>query len=270
MPGYYPPPPVNIGGAQPFTPRKLAPSITAVQVDQPPFDQRRWFDRITQIWNAPPPLPQLHGPINPTVTNVSVNNPPFGLPNPNLYVIVRAWDISGWPVPLPESPPFTPGVAVTVNNPPFDGRQWFYRLVQIWNAPPAQPTQGRLLNPQLTAVVVNNPPFRRLDPAFNAILAAWNIPAPPTPRQLQPSKSPITASVFTDHVTETGNAADSLGVTTTYANGITEAGSAADTVTSINSGWSQTPPSGGTWTKQNPSGGTWGQTPPSGGTWTKH
>lgn len=270
MPGYYPPPPVNIGGAQPFTPRKLAPSITAVQVDQPPFDQRKWFYRLIQIWNAPPPLPVVLGPINPTVTNVSVNNPPFGLPSPNLYVIVRAWDISGWPVPLPESPPFTPGVAVTVNNPPFDQRNWFFKLRSIWDIAPPLPVQKLPLSPQFEAVVVNNPPFRTLDRSFGVIVANWNIPAPPVIGQIMPRKSPITASVFTDHVTETGNAADSLGVTTTYANGITEAGSASDTVTSINSGWSQTSPSGGTWTRQNPSGGTWGQTPPSGGTWTKH
>lgn len=267
--GFYPPPLTNIGGAQPLTPRKLAPSITAVEVDNPPFDQRQWFTRVLQIWNAPPPLPQVLGPINPSVTNVAINNP-----NPisyaNLYLIARTWDPPQGPVLPPVSPPFTSGAAVTANNPPFDGRQWFFKVRAIWDLPVPQPVQKLPLNPQLEAVPVNNPPFNSRHPNLYTILSIWNLPAPLTVQQAYPSHKPITSSVFTDAVTESGSASDAASQFVVFANSVTEAGNASDTVGSSGSAWSKDNPAGGTWTKQTPDGGTWTKVTTPGGTWTKH
>lgn len=265
---YYPPPSPYLGAGQPLTSEKLPPVLTAVQVDEPPHDQRQWFYRVVNLWNPPLPQPIQLGALSPSISTSRTDTP-----NPiswaNLFIIARTWDRPQGPTQPPRSPPFTTGATVTVNQPPYDGRQWFFKVRAIWDLPTPQPRQLLPLNPQLEAVPVSNPPFRTISPAFYSILAVWNIPSPLTPDQVIPRKGPITASVFSDAIIEAGAATDSLGDRVTFVDAITEAGTPSDSAGSLSTGWVNQPAAGGTWTKSGAAGGTWTKSAPAGGTWTK-
>lgn len=167
---HHPPPPVFIGGAQPYAPRKLAPQITAVQVDDPPFQHRertavqisiaafaQWPPRITDPWlytfmgrgqplDLTKVLPSL----------ISVDNPPFVQRGRTLAQIA----IASWA-------PFPPNV--------YD--PWAYTFTGG-----RQPVTPRWLTPSITDVPVNNPPFSHPSRSIAQIaIAAWSWYVPNVP-----------------------------------------------------------------------------------------
>jgi hypothetical protein len=98
-----------VGGAQPYTPRTLPPSITAVEVDAPPNALAGGPYALTvesialsqpDVWayafdgNA---QPYGYGLLDPTLSAVRVDNPP-GMQTPQWPTIVAAWMVQDFPV----------------------------------------------------------------------------------------------------------------------------------------------------------------------------
>lgn len=177
-------PPAFGGGSQPYSPRRLTPSLTRIQVDNPPFQNLgRWSGQVSIEWQSLPadwPVlfigsAQPYAPkrLNPVITAVQVDDPPFldtgrnveqtaielalSQPDPWTYNFM-----GGLGPFLPRKlQPGTPGSSV--DNPPFRmaGRlpqttstQWQWQP-EVW--PYAfmgarQPYQRGSLPPQITAV----------------------------------------------------------------------------------------------------------------------
>ncbi len=128
---------------------RYVPPQQVVVVAQSPFAQF-WLVTVLQAWVPPDPPPQQRGPLNPSITAVPVNNPPFA----------RS-------VPQPPYPSDTPYIQLLVHLPPQQvvvakgpfAQFWLATVLQSWVPVDPQPQQGRKLNPSLTAVATNNPPF---------------------------------------------------------------------------------------------------------------
>ncbi len=173
---FFPPPQPNIGGRQPLEPRRLAPSITAVPVDNPPFASN--FRSLPEFYTAliswiSTPDPQQRRRLPPDLAAVAVNDPPFRAAN-IFYALRSAWEPAQT---LPWTARFAPqGASTAPDNPPFASayRNLFYAA---WLAPP-DPLQQRKLAPDLVAVAVDNPPFARAANTFYAVRASWE-PTPP-------------------------------------------------------------------------------------------
>lgn len=147
---------------------KLVQPGAVVVVNDPPFSSRRVPHWPN--WTPPDPLPSLAGKLNPSITAVAVNNP-SGVMVPCVVV-----------VPQPLLPQQSMKVAAVlavapVDNPPFSSRReinW-----AVYQPPDPLPILSYKLSPSIIAVPVNNPPFThsgRLQ--RDTILAAWQPPPP--------------------------------------------------------------------------------------------
>lgn len=194
----------------PTLPRNLPPQITAVPVNNPPFTQRdsrplilsawvppdpqptlptiktvqpfvsttgqpfipNWLNSVLQSWIPPDPQPTLQGKLNPSITAVPVNNPP-GKPYPAIVVVDDP------PMPIRLGPFFI--TVVTTNNPPFNQRLEPLPGLAAWQPPDPPPTLPGKLNPSITAVPVNNPPFSYAGRLayLNNVIISWQPPDPP-------------------------------------------------------------------------------------------
>jgi len=234
---FFPPPPPFMGGAQPHAPRELPPSITAVPVNNPPFTQGGPIAVIAEVVAIGQPNPwqyvfagpvagrQPYGPrqLNPSITAVPVNNPPFtyggpiallaeeaaiAQPDPWTYNFAGATqpftpkkNSPGIPGQSADPPPFThrglvpataEEIALTQPDP------WTYNFAGGW-----QPFQPRRLPASITAVPVNDPPFgsrgsaqlasiiaqAQPDPWVYAFMGGWQ---PFTPRKVTVSVTYLT------------------------------------------------------------------------------
>jgi hypothetical protein len=137
-PWIYAPP----GGWQPYQRRTLNPQLSQQPVNNPPFNQRTLGGApVITAWQPDPWVYNYLGPaggtqpygphnLNPAISNVPANNPPFDIPNPStLRVILDQWQPDPWP-------------------PVFDGNHQAY--------------QGKQLSPGIPGQSVDNPPF--IDP----------------------------------------------------------------------------------------------------------
>jgi len=208
------------GGWQPFQPRRLPADITASTTNDPPFTyagptvlkmELAWAsqpDPWVYSYLGPMSGTQPYAPrkLNPSITAVAVNDPPFtyggpvvasqevaylAQPNPWVYVYTELGSgrqpygqrlMNADLVAVPAiNPPFTYGgptvlqqeaVNLTQPNP------WTYTFAGGW-----QPFQPRRLPVVVTSVAVNNPPFaqRRAINTLGAILTVWALAPPPEP-----------------------------------------------------------------------------------------
>lgn len=188
---------ISMGAAQPYTPRKLAPQITAVRVDDPPFNGRLFqpyiadatpfqqvkiriiqagaaaaqqsvFSRILQSWQPellPPQRPRL---LPPQITAVQVDDPPFKGRLSQPYIA------DATPFQQPKVRIVQAGAA------PVAEQVSFYRILQAWQPELALPQRQRLLSPQITAVQVDNPPPNaRFQATTQSMLSVWFPPIVP-------------------------------------------------------------------------------------------
>lgn len=213
---FFPPvPPVQTGGAQPYGQKKLAPSQLGIQVDTPPFTYGGPFALKAEIVSINQPNPWIYAflgrsqpfeprKLNPSITAVPVNDPPFKYggpfasnaeivsitqPNPWVYTYFGALQ----PFEPKKLSPAIPGQSI--NQPPFIHRgrvpttaeviainqpdPWVYAFPGGW-----QPFAPRRLPPALIDVPVNNPPFGQRSSQLMAELISLNQPDPWTYRFL--------------------------------------------------------------------------------------
>lgn len=196
-------PHVFAGGRQAYEPRRLAPSITAVPENDPPFQHpSRWPGTEVQQRGYQPDTwpvvfiggqqPYTPSRLNPTVTDVPVNDPPFTHPGRDpLANILITWQPEPWPATFAggkqsyEPRKLSPGIpGQSVDQPPYRhpsrapgtevaqrGWQpeiWPYTFSGGW-----QPYTPRQLNPTETAVVETNPPFRHPGRLPQTVTAIW-------------------------------------------------------------------------------------------------
>lgn len=207
------PPPPFLGGAQPYAPRDLPPSITAVAVNDPPFSHysRNTFAVVPSQWGwLPPTWPFIFaGGAQPYSAKqllppslLSVDDPPFFHGGRGAARIIDeqwTWLPSAWPFVFaggqqPYSPSRLHPAVLAIDNPPFvhSGRatsriiddQWRW-LPESWPyafSGARQPYAPRWLPPTITAVAVDNPPFGIPNKAASAAIArSWIFP-PPLPQ----------------------------------------------------------------------------------------
>jgi hypothetical protein len=116
------------------------PQTTVVVTTQGPYNNT-WLASVIQSWFGTDPLPTLPRNLNPSITAVPVNNPPFshyGRASWVAEIAVLAWQP---PDPLPTlSGKLNPTVlAVPVNNPPFGSRTELPGILAAWASWPPQP-----------------------------------------------------------------------------------------------------------------------------------
>jgi hypothetical protein len=185
------PPQPFIGGFQPLAPRDLAPSITAVPVNTPPFASRRhplvqlsWFPPYIAPTQGTRFYPQPGPIINPPYSRLPhyqilaswvpgeiewmakgllvseellADNPPFDMrAETNLRLLLDAWRITP---PQPWMPRYYPQAAIVVadNPPPFVEPYW---LTYPRITPPL-PWMPRYYPQEAAVIVVENPPFNQ-------------------------------------------------------------------------------------------------------------
>lgn len=193
------------GSQQPYQGRKLAPSISAVQVDSPPPQHPGRTPAQTSIALIPwqpeawPPVfaggrqPYASAKLTPSIIFVPQDNPPFGIPPKWLSVVNQAWQPEVWPYvfmgnlqpyEVGKLPP--PQTAVQEDNPPFRLPErapgamvvkWAWQP-EVWPYTfmgQQQPYEMGRLPPSLTDVPVNNPPFQHPErwAGLNAIKQGW-------------------------------------------------------------------------------------------------
>lgn len=157
-----------MGGWQPFMSGRLSLEITAVPEDDPPFSQlERTQEYTALIASMAQPDPWVYaffngmGPfvplkLSPGIPGQSVERPPSVTQNRRQVQMAITYTIAQ---PDPWTFSFTGGRG---------------------------PFMQRLLNPTVTNVVVNNPPFDMRNRAqLVSILALWNQPFPPIPVGLE-------------------------------------------------------------------------------------
>lgn len=175
---------VLLADPAPILPRQLSPGIPGQSVDQPP-QFRFESSGILRSWqpidpnpvqrgksspgipgqsiDAPPPLkalqpqivpvdqaPTLPRQLSPGIPGQSVDNPPQYR---QVSITAPAFDL------LPQLPirlgqPFTPSAEAQ----PY-ALSWLSTILSAWTPPYSQPVLPRTLNPSVTAVEVNDPPF---------------------------------------------------------------------------------------------------------------
>lgn len=145
---------------------KLSPSITAVAVDDPPFNSRRLDTR----WPEAAPLPTLPVRLVPIAAPATADTV---LSRPQLPPAAW-WDVP--PLPTLDGKLNPALLAVRVDNPPTT------RIpldLTPWIPPAPQPTLSGKLPPAITAVQVDTILYK---PDRSSIYAAWQPPPPlPTP-----------------------------------------------------------------------------------------
>lgn len=201
-PWIYSPP----GGRQPYEPSKLNPQLTAVEVDNPPFQHPEKWPVNLSTKSSWQPDPWIYAPIGgrqpyesrkvtPTLEAVEVDNPPFRMPElwPVNLSIKYAWQPDPWIyAPIGGRQPYEPrklppqSTAILVSNPPFDRRRAENLIANItyqWQPDPWPPVfmggrqayEPRVLPADLTAHPANFPPYRHPEqlPANLATKTAW-------------------------------------------------------------------------------------------------
>lgn len=168
-------------GPQPTQGRKLPPSVMAVAVNDPPFNQRNSLSGILLAWQPAAPTPWV---VRYAIQGVAVNDPPFTQRRP-LPGILAAWQ----PVPsVPWSSRYlVQELVVTVTYTPLN-RAWMGSVLSSWVDAPAPAQRARQLSPGIPGQSVDAPPFTQRT-ALPGILAAWQ-PASPLPwvaRYIAPS-----------------------------------------------------------------------------------
>jgi hypothetical protein len=213
---WYPPPPPFTGGRQPHAPRQLAPAITAVQVDNPPFTDGGPVAIPSEISAIAQPDPWTYRFIggrapfeprkmSPAIPGQSADPPPFVHRARTVWFaeLVRIWQPDPWTFSYfggraPFDPKkLSPGIpGQSLDEPPHMlGGPYVLKLEAVAIAQPApwsyvswpyaftgnrQPYMGRQLPAALEAVAVSPFPFthRARTAQLAAIRAAWNPPPP--------------------------------------------------------------------------------------------
>lgn len=231
--------PLVLGTWQPLDPlptlaTKLPPSITAVEVDNPPFDQRapvwkvgvlaswqpgdpqpilpthivqpfaasvpapgQWLPLVLSAWQPPDPQPTLATLLNPSITAVEVDNPPtftYGQqqwqPQPQLYDTIVLPTLPQFVV-QPGTAPIPPPLIIP---PAGGGKRRRFGIRPIWDRLPIPAPQ-----PVTTPPVVKLPGVEKRagqqTPTFST-KSQQQAPAPPpahifTPTVKPPSPTPV-------------------------------------------------------------------------------
>jgi hypothetical protein len=187
---FYQPPIPFIGGLQPYQPRQLPAALLAVEIDPPPPNHAGRSPAAVGVvgaWTPPDPFPLEGGSqgasprrLPASIIGSKVDNPPFqhaGRSAGNLAEVVGLAQPPDWPpvfagglqafAPRWLAPSIT---AVEVDPPPVGagpvGVSRRTTAVALWQPPDPSPYFGAAqglapnkLNPALTAVEVDNPPF---------------------------------------------------------------------------------------------------------------
>lgn len=130
----------------PTLPRFLAAALLAVQVDNPPFDRRRLEDFL-RAWLPPDPFPHQQRKLSPGIPGQSVDNPP-GLIRP-FQPGIEEVRLPILPVRLPQ--------AAAAGQPALQA--WLATVIQAWVARDPDIARQLKLPADLLAVRVDNPPF---------------------------------------------------------------------------------------------------------------
>lgn len=139
---FFPPPPVFTGGSQPYSQRKLNPSLLAISVDNPPFTYGGPFVLKAEVVSINQPALWTYaflggaGPYKtrvliPASINVTPDNPPFTFQGrlPTSAEIVSTAQPNPWVYAFVGAQPYgkvllTPSsLNVAPDNPPFGSRQ---------------------------------------------------------------------------------------------------------------------------------------------------
>lgn len=160
----------------PILPRYLNPTVTAVPVNNPPFTGRTHLPNILAQWQAPDPSPPLPGKLSPGIPGQSVDNPPrLSRPPQPLYPVDYL---------APQQQRYVPQTSVVVAAQGPYNNLWLASVIQSWFAADPQPTLPRNLNPSFLGVRVDNPPFglRWQSPVYPSppILISGIVGVPPT------------------------------------------------------------------------------------------
>lgn len=150
---------VFFGGAAPYMERYQVQAQAPAVVNEPPYSNQgrsAWMNTILYAWVPPDPPPVQRGPLNPNFLNNQGSNPPFshqGRVVAQIAIAVQAAQPDPWTFT------FAGGL---------------------------QPFAPRTLEPALTAVTVNNPPFGIPPKWMNDILVMWQPPLAYNPVQKGP------------------------------------------------------------------------------------
>jgi hypothetical protein len=222
---YYPPPPPFMGGAQPHVPRELPPSITAVEVDNPPSTlggpislpasviAANWPEWSAVAWpyafiRSAQPYGQRQ--LSPGIPGQDVDKPPISQLGGPYALKAEAvaiaqpdpWTYSFFGGRAPFEPKkLSPGIpGQDVDNPPFTyGGPLALKLQGVMVNQPdwslaawpyvfmgnRQPYIGQLLAPAITAVQVNTPPFTQFERTAAAAAIRAAWNPPPPDWQMQ-------------------------------------------------------------------------------------
>lgn len=124
---------------QPFVAASLQQAFTSV-----------WLNPVVASWQPPDPQPTTPRNLNPQITAVQVDNPPFA------WQQIPTWEARKT---LPQTTKyFVQPATVAATQVPFT-QAWLATVTQSWQPLDSLPTLPRNLNPTVTAVGVDNPPF---------------------------------------------------------------------------------------------------------------
>jgi len=196
---FFPPTPAVVtGGAQPYGQRPIAPFLPANVINNPPFGSPATIVEF-QIVAQSQPNPWVYTyfgssqpfqpkTLNPQITNVPANNPPFAVGGPyvEIFEIASVNQPDPWTYKFmggfqPFQPHFATSLIPPAHFPPTkDGgiNTAQYEVASVNQPNPwvytyfgnFQPFQPKTLNPQITAVQVDNPPFNYGGPFSNMSL----------------------------------------------------------------------------------------------------
>jgi hypothetical protein len=144
----------------------LSPGIPGQSVDNPPPLKRPIVTFPVDVW-----APTLPRNLSPGIPGQSVDNPPGLRPAP-VYRPDDPWRSQSAPLFVQAA------VVVAGGQTPYSAA-WFVTVLLAWQPAAGGPVLPRLLNPSITAVAVNDPPFSQRAP-LPGILRAWQ-PADPQP-----------------------------------------------------------------------------------------
>lgn len=198
---------VFFGGWQPFTPKKLYPDLLNRPGEDPPFRYGGPYSTLAELLSINQPNPWQFkflgarqpfepGKVNPAISAVPVNNPPFNLGGPvaNISAVVTITQPDPWqykflgnrqPFQPRQAAPATPGFT---NDPPpivFPGRLPTIAQIIAQQQPnpwvydfngAQQPYDFKRANPSQTTVPVNNPPFGERNAQIVSMITAMSQP----------------------------------------------------------------------------------------------
>lgn len=145
------------------TEHKLSPGIPGQSVDQPPPFARR----ASAFFEIALP-PQTKGQLSPGIPGQSVDNPP--------PLAVRVPYVQPELAPVAQPRSLQAALVVVAAQVPFL-RAWLSTVIASWILADPTPIRPRWLNPSITAVRVDNPPFGLRQP-LGPIYTTWQPPAP--------------------------------------------------------------------------------------------